>query len=60
MWEMVYPRGTWKTLKRIERALNWAILRNRLDGYALQIRKQDRDLVIDWMGDPIREAEDTR
>ena len=60
MWEMVYAYDQLKDLKLIVRVLDWAIVRSRGDGYALQIRVEDRDYVLEFLGEPLREGEDTR
>lgn len=59
-WELVYPADRYADLKRVERRRN-LILRNRgKAGFALQIRRFQRDDIIAELGEPAAEGEDTR
>ena len=59
VWLMVYSNDNEAALLRMARRLNGQ-LRNRRDGLAIEISKADRRQVIAVLGDPIREARDTR
>ena len=58
-WQMVYSKDSEAALLRMARRFNGQ-LRNRPDGFALEISKSDRRHVVAVLGEPIREARDTR
>jgi len=58
-WQMVYNKDNEAVLLRMAKRLNGQ-LRNRHDGLALEISKPDRWQVMAVLGEPLREARDTR
>ena len=58
-WQMDYSNDNEAALLRMAKRLNGQ-LRNRRDGLAIEISKSDRWQVVAILGEPTREARDTR
>ncbi len=59
-WELVYPADRYGDLKRVEQQYNLSLRNRGKAGYALQIRRSDRDNIVTKLGEPAAEGADTR